>query len=31
MHIVEILARELGIPKSEVTFKGPGSEISHKA
>jgi glycerol-3-phosphate dehydrogenase len=26
-RIVEILARELGIPETEVTFKGPGSEI----
>jgi glycerol-3-phosphate dehydrogenase len=31
MHMVEILARELGIPEGEVTFKGPGSEISYKA
>lgn len=31
MQIVEILARELGIPKAEVTFKGAGSEISYKA
>ena len=26
-RVVEILVRELGIPKTEVTFKGPGSEI----
>ena len=26
-QIVEILARELGIPKSQVLFKGPGSEL----
>jgi glycerol-3-phosphate dehydrogenase len=31
MHVVEILARELGIPKNKVTFKGPGSEISYTA
>jgi glycerol-3-phosphate dehydrogenase len=27
MHIAEILARELGIPVTDVTLKGPGSEI----
>jgi len=27
MHIVEIVARELGIPKTQVRFKGIGSEI----
>jgi glycerol-3-phosphate dehydrogenase len=26
-RVVEILARELGIPQTKVTFKGPGSEI----
>ncbi|OGP67471.1 MAG: hypothetical protein A2169_12260 [Deltaproteobacteria bacterium RBG_13_47_9] len=26
-RVVEILARELGIPQTRVTFKGPGSEI----
>lgn len=26
-RVLEILSRELGIPKTEVTFKGPGSEI----
>jgi len=26
-RVVEILARELGVPQTEVTFKGPGSEI----
>jgi len=26
-RIVDILSRELGIPRTEVTFRGPGSEI----
>jgi glycerol-3-phosphate dehydrogenase len=26
-RVVRILARELGIPETEVTLKGPGSEI----
>jgi len=28
-RIVGILARELGIPRSEVTLKGPGTELSY--